>query len=142
MIDTDRLDQIAHALWADVYETRFGGQHRGAFRITRRQMRDALGGESPDAISFMRLNALACEAGLMLVDLGDSYACIEIRALRALRRPSDRILANAIATRDEDLDEDEDEDEDEDDTNETDEDEDDENRVALLRQPIEDDERT
>ena len=107
-MDRDQLDHIAHTLWADIYETEFGGKDRGAFRITRRQLRDALGGERPDAVTFMRLNALACEAGLMLIDLGNSYACIEIRALRALRRVPDRTLGEALAADCESPDEDDD----------------------------------
>ena len=107
-MNRDQLDKVALTFYADIYETGFGGKDRGAFRITRRQLREALGGERPDAVTVMRLNALACEAGLMLIDLGNSYACIEIRALRALRRAPDRTLREALAADGETLDEDDD----------------------------------
>ena len=118
----ERLDQIATTLWADIYETDFGGRDRGAFCISRRQLADRLGGQDLDPIATLSLKAAAAETGLIMVELGNGFACVELRALDALRRVPNSVLREAFAARDDDLDdrdeardeEDEDEDEEED----------------------------
>ena len=115
----ERLDQIATTLWADIYETDFGGRDRGAFRISRRQLADRLGGQDLDPIATLSLKAAAAETGLIMVELGNGFACVELRALDALRRVPNSVLREAFAARDDDLDDrdearDDEEDDDED----------------------------
>lgn len=101
---SERLDKIAHTLWADIYETSFGGRDRGAFRISRRQLADRLGGQYLDPVTLLSLKAAAAETGLIMVDAGNGFACIELRAVDALRRVPNSVLREAFAPADDDLD--------------------------------------
>ena len=122
----ERLNEIVHTLYYEIYETCFGGRDRGAFRITRRQLADRLGRPDLDPIVLQSLKAAAAETGLMMVDVGNGFACIELRAVDALRRVPNSVLREAFVPADDDLDA-----RDEDQDDEDDEDEDDEEDDAL-----------
>lgn len=91
-----RLAAVAHTLWRDVYETRFRGRDRGLFLLSRRQLR-RLVADPLDAATIDRFRSAALATGLVVIDLDDRFACLEVAALDRARRVPDRILDAAFA---------------------------------------------
>jgi hypothetical protein len=86
------MERVANILWGDIYEARFGHKHRGAFCLTRDQLKSMLGTRRLHATTIRRFQATALEYGLVVVDQDDVFPCIEVRTLRPLRRPPNVLL--------------------------------------------------
>jgi hypothetical protein len=86
-VTDDYIRKVAHLLYSDLYEREFRGKSRGRFAITRAQIKQALGVEKLHASTIERLQDEALALGLVIVDLDDVFACVEIGVLRKYRRP-------------------------------------------------------
>ena len=92
MASRDRIEKVAHILWAQVYEASFRGKKRGRFCLTREQMRKALQVERLHSTTTERLQDVALAKGLVIIDLDDLFPCVEVDVLRRYRRPPSDIF--------------------------------------------------
>lgn len=107
MVASSQLKAVAHSLYAATYESAFGGKRRGAFRISRAQLCCMLQTKTLDSLTLARLNGEAIGLGLMVIDLGDGFACVEQHALANLRQPATTLLMAPLDTEDDEEEEDE-----------------------------------
>ena len=92
-VTDDKITDVAHKLWADVYEASFRGKDRGRFCITRKQLKKALLVERLHATTIERLQDEALSRGLIIIDLDDLFPCIEVDVVRRYRRPPTETFA-------------------------------------------------
>ncbi len=97
-VTDDHIRQVAHLLFADLYEREFRGKSRGRFAITRAQIKQALAVEKLHASTIERLQDEALDLGLVIVDLDDVFACVEIGVLRKYRRPPRTIFEDLFSS--------------------------------------------
>jgi len=93
MSNEDRLREVAEKLYLEVYEEAFRGKDRGRFCLTRSQLKNALGVQRLHASTIQRLQDIALEKGLVIIDLDDLFPCVEVRIIRRYRRPPAEIFA-------------------------------------------------
>ena len=86
-VTEEKIREVAHKLWRDIYEEAFRGKERGRFCLTREQMRIALDTERLHATTIERLQDEALSLGLVIIDLDDLFPCIEVNVVRKYRRP-------------------------------------------------------
>jgi hypothetical protein len=86
-VTEDDVHQLARILHGDLYEASFRGKSRGRFALTRAQMKQALGVRKLHTSTVERLQDHALAIGLVIVDLDDLFACVEVDVLRKYRRP-------------------------------------------------------
>jgi hypothetical protein len=111
MASREWIEKVAQILWAEVYEASFRGKERGRFCLTREQLRKALRVERLHATTVERLQDIALEKGLVVIDLDDLFPCVEVDVLRRYRRPPSEVFARffpPLADGDEDGDQDDD----------------------------------
>jgi hypothetical protein len=87
VVTDEKIQEVAHKLWMNVYEDEFRGKERGRFCLTRRQLMDALDTTRLHASTIQRLQDEALRVGLIVVDLDDLFPCVEVKVLRKYRRP-------------------------------------------------------
>ena len=92
MVTDEAIAETAHKLWAEVYEADFRGKPRGRFRLTRGQLKRALGVGRLHSSTVQRLQDAALQLGLVIVDLDDMFPCVEADVLRRYRRPPTQIF--------------------------------------------------
>ena len=103
MQNSNRLHIVCRALFVYAYEGAFDGRKRGAFQLSRDQLRRMLGAKRLGSKMMRELNEVAFVVGLIIIDLDDCFACVETRDLRALRQPGDRLLLQSLKRASEDL---------------------------------------
>lgn len=97
-VTQERLDKVAHLLWAEVYEEKFRGKDRGRFVLTREQLKAALGVERLHATTIAALQDAALRLGLVIIDLDDVFPCIENKVVRKYRRPPNELFERLLKT--------------------------------------------
>ncbi len=91
-VSDEKIREVAHKLWTDVYEESFRGKDRGRFCLTRAQLKAALCTNRLHATTIERLQDQALALGLVVIDLDDFFPCVEVRVMRKYRRPPSDIF--------------------------------------------------
>jgi hypothetical protein len=86
LIAEDRLAAVAGTLYVELYEAEFAGFRRGRFRLDREQLKRILGLAKLCEGTVAKLQAVALQKGLAIIDLDDAFACVETSVLRTYRQ--------------------------------------------------------
>lgn len=91
-VSDEKIREVAHKLWGDIYEETFRGKDRGRYCLTREQLKATLNTSRLHATTIERLQDEALSLGLVIVDLDDLFPCIEVKIVRKYRRPPREIF--------------------------------------------------
>lgn len=91
-----RIDQVAHDLYVEIYETQFGGKSRGRFLIDREQMRDLLGTSKLHETTLAKLYVACLDIDLIMIDLDGVFAFIEAGLVRKYRKVPVRVTQKFV----------------------------------------------
>ena len=86
-VSQEKIEQVAHTLWARVYEAEFRGKARGRFRLSREQLKQALGVKRLHASTVSRLQDAALSRGLAIGDQDHFFSFIETSVVEKYRQP-------------------------------------------------------
>ncbi|WP_366655354.1 hypothetical protein [Fodinicurvata sp. EGI_FJ10296] len=87
------IRKVARSLKINIYNEEFRGKKRGRFCLTRRQLKTALGVERLRSETIQKLQDEALEMGLVIIDLDETFPCVEKDIVEKYRRPPAEVFS-------------------------------------------------
>jgi hypothetical protein len=91
-VSRERIRQVAQKLNRKLYERPFRGKARGRFQIARDDLKQALDVERLHAGTVRQLQDYALSDGLVIIDLDETFICIEKDVVLKYRRATRTVV--------------------------------------------------
>jgi hypothetical protein len=92
MTSEDRIENVAHTLYVEIYESEFCGKNRGRFLIAREDIKKLLDVKRLHQSTIEKLVDSCLELGLVVIDMDDSFAFAETTFVQKWRKVPARLI--------------------------------------------------